>query len=194
MRAFEANMLRVASDFFWADYITGFLTETGHFIEAEEWRLQEDRRAKLHAGVVTIPESIITPLMGFMTYTLKGAFHLNAYVGKSSGRMPVNIVMPRGDRKRKRIVVRLSKGLTANKKRQFTLSKLKHSLGDITQETLENQIPILESHAVVSCPTRKSAELTRELSLDVQTYLITHCTFTPPQVVEVIHNSLELLD
>ena len=94
--------------------------------------------------------------------------------------------MPRADRKGKRIVVRLSKGLTANKKRRFTLSKLKHFLGDITQETLENQIHILESHAVVSCPTRKSVELTRDLSLDVQTYLITHCTFTPPQVVDIM--------
>ena len=40
LRGFEANMLRIASDFFWADYITGFLTETERFIEAEEWRLQ----------------------------------------------------------------------------------------------------------------------------------------------------------
>ena len=74
------------------------------------------------------------------------------------------------------------------------MSKLKHALGDITQQTLEDQIHILESHAVVSCPTRKSVDLTRQLSLDVQTYLITHCTFTPPQVVEVINDSLELQD
>ena len=72
--------------------------------------------------------------------------------------------------------------------------KLKHALGDITQQTLEDPIHILESHAVVSCPTRKSVDLTRQLSLDVQTYLITHCTFTPPQVVEVINDSLELQD
>ena len=36
LRGFEANILRVASDFFWADYISGFLTETGILIEAEE--------------------------------------------------------------------------------------------------------------------------------------------------------------
>ena len=45
LRGFEANILRVASDFFGRIiYLSGFLTETGLLIEAEEWRLQTDLR------------------------------------------------------------------------------------------------------------------------------------------------------
>ena len=106
----------------------------------------------------------------------------------------VNVIMPPANGKRKRIVERLSRGLTANKKRRFSFSKLNHSLGGITLETLENQVRILESHAVVTCPTRKSVELTRNLSLDVQTYLIAHCSFTPAKVVTLMNDSLELHD
>ena len=194
LRGFEANMLRIESDFFWAAYITGFFTENGNLIEAEEWRLETDLREKIDAGVVTIPDRIIKPLMGFMTYTLKGAFHLNAFVAQKLGQMGLDVIMVPANGKRKRIVDRLSRGLTAEKKRRFSFSKLNHSLGSITKETMENQVRILESHAVVTCPTRRSVELTRNLSPDVQTYLIGHCNFTPELVITLMHDSLELQD
>ena len=53
---------------------------------------------------------------------------------------------------------------------------------------MEDQLWILEFHVVVTCPTRKSVELTRNLSLDVQAYLV-HA-----QVVTLMTDSLELHD
>ena len=194
LRGFEANILRVASDFFWADYISGFLTETGLLIEAEEWRLQTDLRDMITAKIVTIPETIVKPLMNFMTYTLLSVIHLNEFVAGKRGSIPAHSSHDMANNKRKRIVGRLSLGLTAAKRRRFTLSKLSQALGDIPKATIESQIRILESHAVVTCPTRRSVQLNRILSHDVQTYLLAHCGYTQVELVTLMNNSEQLRD
>ena len=89
---------------------------------------------------------------------------------------------------------RLSLGLTAAKKRRFTLSKLSHALGNIPKATIESQIRILESHAVVTCPTRRSVELNRIFSQDVQTYLLVNCSYTQVELITLMHNSEQLND
>ena len=60
------------------------------------------------------------------------------------GSIPVHVSRDMANNKRKRIVGGLSLGLTAAKRRRFTLSKLSHALGDIPKPTIESQARILE--------------------------------------------------
>ena len=156
--------------------------------------MQSDLREMLTAKVVTIPETIVKPLMDFMSYALKSVIHLNEFVAGKRGSVPVHASRDMANNKRKRIVERLSLGLTAAKRRRFTLSKLSHALGDIPKPTIESQIRILESHAVVSCPTRRSVQLNRILSHDVQAYLLAHCGYTQVELATLMNNSERLID
>ena len=156
--------------------------------------MQSDLREMLTAKVVTIPETIVKPLMDFMTYTLKSVIHLNEFVAGKRGSIPVHASHDMANNKRKRIVGRLSLGLTAAKRRRFTLSKLSHALGDIPKPTIVSQVRILESHAVVTCPTRRSVQLNRILSHDVQAYLLAHCGYTQVELVTLMNNSEMLRD
>ena len=148
----------------------------------------------LTAKVVTIPETIVKPLIDFMTYTLKSVIHLKKFVAGNLSNIPAHSSHDMANNKRKRIVGLLSLGLTAAKRRRFTLSKLSHALGDIPKATIESQIRILESHAVVTCPTRRSVELNRILSQYVQTYLMAHCSYTQVNLITLMHNSEQLND
>ena len=156
--------------------------------------MQSDLREMLTAKVVTIPETIVKPLIDFMSYALKSVIHLNEFVAGKRGSVPVHASREMANNKRKRIVERLSLGLTAAKRRRFTLSKLSHALGDIPKPTIESQVRILESHAVVTCPTRRSVQLNRILSHDVQAYLLAHCGYTQVELVTLMNNSEQLRD
>ena len=132
--------------------------------------------------------------MDFMTYTLKSVIHLNEFVAGNLGNIPAHSSHDMANNKRKRIVGRLSLGLTATKRRRFTLSKLLHALGDIPKPTIESQARILESHAVVTCPTRRSVQLNSILSHDVQAYLLAHCGYTQVELATLMNNSEQLID
>ena len=102
--------------------------------------MQSDLREMLTAKVVTIPETIVKPPMDFMSYALKSVIHLNEFVAGKRGSVPVHASREMANNKRKRIVERLSLGLTAAKRRRFTLSKLSHALGDIPKPTIESPL------------------------------------------------------
>ena len=118
------------------------------------------------------------PLLLFTTYTLKGAFHLNQLAAQCGGALP-EIPPDSSPRKRKRIVVRLSEGLERARKRKFTISKLKAAFADISRDEIEEQIAILQSHAVVVKPTNKSVELCRAMGATALEFLKTQCNYSP---------------
>ena len=88
----------------------------------------------------TIPAHILDPLFRFMRYTLLGSFHLNNYAAGAPRDAPVLSNTIASSNKRKRIVDRLSIGLTGAKRRRFPLSRLNESLGEISLQAIENNL------------------------------------------------------
>ena len=128
-----------------------------------------------------------------MTYTLKGAMHLNKLIdGISFDIIPAEL--DEETRKRYRIVDRLSHGLTANKKRRFAYSKLKHALGDIEMSDITTQISMLESNGVVKRPSHRSVELMRLFPPAVQVYLTEHCGYNEAKLAALQNDNNLLTD
>ena len=137
---------------------------------------------------MTIPNSVIEPLLNFMTYTLKGAMHLNKLVdGCTFENIPMQL--DENTKKRCRIVDRLSEGFTVNKKRRFAYSKLKHSLGDITMIDISSQVLVLEANGVVKRPSHRSVELVRDLPPLAQIYITEHCGFNAAKLQVLLNNN-----
>ena len=134
------------------------------------------------------------PLLLFITYTLKSAFHLNQLVEPPlPGADPAN-VLASGALKRKKIVERLSQGLDRVKKRKFPLSKLNSSFGEYTRPEIETQVNILKSHAVVDKPTNRSVALARSFSITAREYLKKECNFLDTEITELKERNGNLTD
>ena len=127
--------------------------------QLDEDRLDEALTTMLTEKVVTIPDTVVKPLLTFMKYTIVGAFHLNKFAAGTSVVDPVDPNVIPVSQKRKRLVIRLSEGLLRIKKRKFPISKLKESFASWTLAELDEQIQILNSHAVVSKPTHELLSL-----------------------------------
>ena len=192
LHGMEANLLRVASDFFWGSYICSFLTPNGVLTNEKENLLETSVSGMLEAGVVQIPLPIIQPLLLFIRYTLFGALHLNKLAYGVANVLPLLPPPEVETNKRKRIVLRLSLGLTGAKKRKFIISNVKESLRQYTKETILNQIRFLKSHVVVTRPTNKSVELVRSLSASAREYLRSKCAFSNNELV-ILDQSNSLL-
>ena len=65
--------------------------------------------------------------------------------------------------------------------RACSFDRLNESLGDISLEAIEEQIGILESHVIITRPTRRSVELSRRFSVNAQNYLVNICGYTVGQ-------------
>ena len=165
----------------------------GVLTENEEDRLNEELKAMLIKKTAVIPPSVLQPLMSFMTYTLKGAIHLNKLV-VGCGFDNINSELDPATKKRCRIVERLSQGLTSNMKRRFAYSKLKHALGDLTNDDISTQVNVLEANGVVVRPTHRSVELVRELPPATHVYMTEHCGFDEGMLITVLQNNMTLTD
>ena len=169
--ALETNLHRVACDFFYADFVCKYLDNHGNLNAENKLRLQVATRNLVTQKRAIIPNNILAPLFRFMRYTLIGTFSLNQY---SAGRQQVLSDIPDDQTpslKRKRILNKLSKGYTINKKRRFAYSRLKEALGNtLSKRFMEEQIEILEANVVITRPTRRSVELSRRLCATAQNY------------------------
>ena len=190
----ENNLLRVASDFFWASYICGFLTPHGVLVTEEKTRLEESIKAMLLAKSVVVPDTIIEPLIIFMRYTIIGAAHLNTLTSEGMNANPVLEHLPAASLKRKRIIERLALGLTRDKKRRFPLSRVKEALGRENSSCVEDQVTILESHSIVVRPTNRTVQLVRAFSALARNYMVANCALTDADVVSVERNAALLTD
>ena len=88
----------------------------------------------------------------------------------------------------------MSRRSNRNKKRRFSIAKVKESLQSINSYEIEEQLNILALHVVVEKPTQKSACLVRDLSVDADTYLRNHCDFNTQQLAELKTKIIELTD
>ena len=111
-------------------------------------------------------------------------------------RHPAPLLPPSGviSRKRKRIIQRLAQGFTGIKKRKFYISNIKEYLRPYTRDIIVTQIRILESHAVVTQPTKKSVELMRTLSASARAYLLTECQFAEDEIIQLDQANSLLVD
>ena len=141
-----------------------------------------------------IPQDVLVPMFTFLRYGLLGSLHLNKVAACVPQNIPVLESLQQASRKRKRIVERLSVGLSPRKLRKFPISRVKTALGDLTSITVDNQIRILESHDVVFRPTRRSVELTRMFSATSRAYLIASCNYTAPEVARLELIAADLTD
>ena len=96
--------------------------------------------------------------------------------------------------KRKRIVQLLSHGFTRRKRRCFQFSRLNDTLREFPIETIQEQIGILQTHVVVVCPTRRTVELSRNLSANVQIFLKNSCGFSDTELTQLTQNNSILID
>ena len=129
-----------------------------------------------------------------VTYSLLGTLHLNKFAARS--RLD-SVVLPNAQiasLKRKRIVNRLCLGFTREKRRCFQFSRLKDTIQGISIQDLEEQLHILETQVVVTCPSRRSVELSRRLSNNAQNYLRSSCGFSAHDLTELSQKNSLLTD
>ena len=74
------------------------------------------------------------------------------------------------------------------------MSRLNESLGGISLQAIENQLGILETHVIVTCPTRRTVELARRLSDNAQNYLVNSCGYSQNDLIQLIQAISELTD
>ena len=129
-----------------------------------------------------------------MRYTIFGALHLNKYAAESQSNAAEQPIAISFGAKRKRIVCRLAQGFTSAKRRCFRFSRLKDVLRDINNQVIEEQISILESHVVVTCPTRRSVEISRRFSQNALNYLKNSCGFSDAEITELQQKNNLLTD
>ena len=190
----DNNLLRVASDFFWAHYLCSFLSVDGSLSDAKKTELEESLRAHLELKYITLPEDIIAPLFLFMRHTFLGAAHLN----KSAAQIPIEVPLqephPAASRKRKRIIERLALGLTPLKKRKFPFSRVKEALNDIEAATIDVQVRILEVQSIVVRPSNRTVELARSFSARAHTYMKESCAMSNNDIIALEANANLLTD
>ena len=190
----ETNLLRVASDFYQADFVCSYLDNAGTLTPTKQTELEEAAAVLLVNKRATIPSHLFDPLFCFMRYTLLGTFHLNKYATGINLNNPILPDASLSSIKRKLIVNRLSDGYSREKRRRFTLSRLNESLRNVNINTLVAEIGILESKAVVSCPTRRSVELSRRFGENTQKYLRLSCGFSQTEFERLTHVNTLLID
>ena len=154
LHGLQANLRRVASNFFWASFICNFISDSGVLMKVDEDRLNDTLVQMLIDKVVTIPDIIVPALLKFMRFTIMGALHLNQFAAGCSSIAHVQEPSQVGSVVQKRLISRLAEGLLAIKKRKFTLSKLMESFADYSRDTLLKEIPILTTQSVVWQRTR----------------------------------------
>ena len=109
----------------------------------------------LNKGVVQIGDEVLKPVFNFLEYCLLGSFSLNALAaGLNTGEQQQIM----GSRKRKKIVERMAKGFTPQKRRRFTMSKFQESLQSLSAKDIDEQLAVLVAHVVVEKPSRKSRQ------------------------------------
>ena len=192
--ALETNLLRVSCDYFWADFVCSFLDVDGILTNTGRIRLNAATKNLITQKRATIPSRILDPLFSFMRYSLLAAFHLNMHAADghvNASLLPDAVVL---SLKRKRIVDRLSLGYTRAKRRRITFSRLDEALGGITKEQIEEQIYILETHDIVTLPTRRSVELSRRLNVGAHDYLLNSCGYSNNDIVMLTQANSLLID
>ena len=120
-----------------------------------------------------------------------GCLHLNKLVEPQVE--PQNIIET-NPRKRKRIIKRMARGYTGQKKRRFTWSKLKEALPGINALLLQEQMSVLVAQEIVEKPTNKSFSLMRQLSAEAQNFLQVECVFHGNEIIHLQHEILDLKD
>ena len=194
LNGIENNLLRVASDFFWASYIADYLTEDGMLTAEKKVLLTQSIKDHTDNKFIIFPDEAIKPLLKFMRYTLIGSAHLNKFTSGIPNEVPVLEPLQAASNKRKRIIERLSEGLTGAKRRRFPLSRVKEALRAIQPTMIENQVRILESHAIVSKPSNRTVELVRRFSERARVYMSVSCDLTEQEIVTIEENMTELQD
>jgi len=194
LRGLEENVLRIASDFYWAYKLPTYLSSNGLLTIAKEDELRKDINKVLLDKSVVIPEELVPNLLQFVTYVLKGIFHLNKFASGDSLVLPQPSPENRLSGKRHRIVERLGQGFGRAKRRRFFLSKLDKALGGIPRQILEQQIRILISHGVLTAPTHRSVCLHRSISHGALLYLKDNCDYNDQQLAALLQANEGLQD
>ena len=104
LRGLEENVLRIASDFYWAFKLPTYLSSNGSLTIEKEQVLRSDLNKMLLDKIVVIPEDLVSNLLAFVTYVLKGIFHLNKFANGSSLVSPEPSPEGQPSRERYRIV------------------------------------------------------------------------------------------
>ena len=115
-------------------------------------------------------------------------FYLNEF---SAGHIPKRTEINPHSKKRKRIVERMAKGLTSNKRRRFQISKVKECFQCYT--SIEEQLKILIAHVIIEKSSRKSVGLVQNLSENAEAYLKTHCLFNEEEITTLKSNINQLI-
>ena len=192
LRGLEENILRIASDFYWAYKITSYLSPTGVLENEEDFKT--DLQKMIDDKVVTIPDNIVSQLLSLVKYILKGVFLLNN-LATGVGLEVANVQqIPNGARKRHRVVDRLSQGTGNPKRRKFFISRLDKAIGEISSEEIVQQIGIFKAQAVVTTPTHRTLALERNLSNNALEYLKQNCEFDDTQIVQLVHANGQLMN
>jgi len=194
LRYLEDNVLRIASDFYWAFKLPSYLSKKGVLTAAKELELRTDLNKMIEDKVVTIPREIIPQLLSLITYILKGIFHLNKLAHGRVVDPPKKFPATRASRKRNRIVWHLSRGSGRAKRRRFFMSKLDQALAKIGTEDLEQQVRILKAHSIVVAPTHRSVALEKEFSEAAMKYLRESCEYDDHALAELEQANGDLHD
>ena len=129
-----------------------------------------------------------------MRHTFLGTAHLNKMAAGVPFEVPLLEQRPVASRKRKRIIQRLSIGLSRQKKRKFPFSRVKEALGALDMETIENQLSILEVHSIVIRPTNRTVELVRTFSERARLFMNDSCALTTDEIAAIEVNANQLTD
>ena len=176
----STNLLRISCDFFWASFICKFLNSEGVLTDSKKIILESSIDEMMTAGVVDVGDNILKAAFSFLEYCVLSSFHLNAF---AAGQGPLVNQLNTESTKRKRIVDRLAKGLTSQKRRRFPISKVKESLQCFTSDEIDQQLNILATHVIVENPSRKSVCLVENLSDNAEIYLKSHCMFKDADII-----------
>ena len=184
----------MASDYFWASFVLGFLTPHGVLSVENERRLRTEIASMRNEKFVTIPQDIMVPLFRFLRYTILGALHLNKLGASDQNVQPVLEPHNLASRKRKRIVERLARGFSPRKLRKFSVSRVKQAVQGIDPTAIEDQVRILEAHDIVLRPTQKTVELMRVFNERSRAYLGSSCAFSIQEIGTLEEAAATLID
>ena len=194
LRGLKDNLLRIAFDYYWADFIVGYLDVEGKLTLDKETALRIELTRILDVGVVTFPLKIIPPFLLLMNYIIEGVFILNKYASGSSLVEAQGAVAASGSRKRRGIVQRLAQGYGRAKKRRFYISMLGKSFADINTEEMEQQLRILRSQGLITAPTHRSVSLERNLGPNAVQFLRESCDFADDDIATLLAANTNLTD
>jgi len=181
IQGLSTNLLRIASDFFWADFICKWLSCDGTLDPAKELLIDAAINNIVQEKKAIISTSVVKAIFKFLHYCILGGFHLNKYAAAAGGIMDRND----GARKRKRIIQRMAKGINPGKRRRFHVSKVKEALKVFTSDEVDRQLKILVVHEIVEKPTSRTVRLVRNFSLDAMAFLQNKCLYDGNDIEEL---------